>query len=130
MANNKHGKLFQWENHKTLPTKRAFLVIVEIEDKLYAVGGCDQKGTPIDTLEVFNPKKKVWNMLAHMETKRAGTCAVAVGSKIFVFGGVAVSQQPLSSVEMYDTADGKTAQWKQLESLKDPLQGLSAVVRG
>ena len=60
---------YKWDSFKSMPTKRVFSVAVELEDKLYVVGGCDQKGTPLDSFEVFNPKKKQWMMLAHMETK-------------------------------------------------------------
>ena len=63
---------YKWDNLKSMPTKRVFSVAVELDDKLYVVGGCDKQGTPLDSLEVFNPKKKQWMMLSHMETKVLG----------------------------------------------------------
>ena len=60
---------YSWSSFKSMPTKRVFSVAVELDDKLYVVGGCDQRGTPLDSFEVFNPSKKNWMQLAQMGVK-------------------------------------------------------------
>ena len=62
-----------------------------------------------------------------MPTKRAGTCAVVVGDKIVAMGGIDTEQVPLDVVEVYDITAKK---WETKESLKEKLNGISAVVRG
>ena len=54
---------FQWEALKPMPTKRVFSTPVECNDKLYLVGGCDQRGTPLDSFEVYSPDKQQWQRL-------------------------------------------------------------------
>ena len=124
---NTIGNSLKWETMKPMPTKRVFSTPVEVGGVIYIVGGCDQRGTPLDSFESYDPQKNKWNRLSSMPTKRAGPCVVAVEKKIFVFGGVAVNQQPLDCVELYDI---DTKQWSTKESLKEPLLGLSAVARG
>jgi hypothetical protein len=62
-----------------------------------------------------------------MPTKRAGTTAVAIGNKIAALGGVSVKQMPLDVVEIYDPEKNE---WSAGDSMKEPLMGVSAVVRG
>ena len=121
----------KWASHAAMPTKRVFSTAVEVEGLLYVVGGCDQRGTPLDTFECYNPRKQKWLRLANMPSKRAGVCALAVGKKIVALGGVNTSQEPMDAVEIYDIEKKK---WlgadDGIETLKDRLLGLSGVVRG
>ena len=70
---------FKWNSLEGMPTKRVFSTPVEVDGILYVVGGCDQRGTPLNTFESYNPKKRKWFRLANMPSKRAGVCVLAVG---------------------------------------------------
>lgn len=118
---------YRWESLKSMPTKRVFATAVEVDNNIYVVGGCDQKGTPLNSFEVYYTEKREWKKLKPLPTKRASVAAVAVGKKIVVIGGVSESQTPMDAVEMYDI---ETKQWTQMESMKDGLLGVSAVVKG
>ena len=118
---------YKWECLKGMPTKRVFSTPVECDGKLYVVGGCDEKGIPLASMEVYDPQRRQWTELPDMPTKRAGPAVGVVGKKIVAFGGVSTSQEPLDSVEMYDV-DKKV--WTVMESMKERLLGISCVVRG
>lgn len=117
---------YRWESLKSMPTKRVFATAVEVDNNIYVVGGCDQKGSPLNSFEVYYTEKREWKKLKPLPTKRASVAAVAVGKKIVVIGGVSESQTPMDAVEMYDI---ETKQWTQMESMKDGLLGVSAVVK-
>ena len=118
---------YKWGCNPPMPTKRVFTAPVVAGEKLFVVGGCDSRGTPLSTFEVYDPAKNKWFRLINMPTKKAGTCAVAIGNKVLTFGGVSLTQKPLDEVEIYDP---QTKQWKAGDSLKEPLLGLASVVRG
>lgn len=118
---------YKWDSLKAMPTKRVFSTPVEADGKLYILGGCDARGTPIDNVEAYDPQKKSWARLANLPTPRAGTAAGAVGKKVVAMGGVSTTQEPLDVVEIYDIEKKK---WTTGETLKEKLLGLVAVVRG
>ena len=121
----------RWSKLDNMPTKRVFSTAVEVDGNLYVVGGCDQKGTPLDTFECYNPRKRRWFRLANMPSKRAGVCVLAVGKKIVCLGGVNTSQEPMDAVEIFDIEKKKWAGAEDgIETLKDRLLGLSGIVRG
>ena len=122
------GSNFSWQTMTAMPTKRVFSVAVEVDGKLYVIGGCDQRGVPLDCFEEYNPSNGKWKRLMNMPTKRAAPAVVVIGKKIVVMGGVSVSQEPLDVVEVYDVTEKKW--FTDRESLKDRLLGLSAFQRG
>lgn len=129
MASGVENK-FKWEKpdkKKTMPTKKVYTSPIEVDGKLYVVGGCDQVGKPIDTFEVFNTENGKWTRLAQMPTKRAGGLTLSVGKKIVVLGGVGHNQEPVDAVEIYNV---ENKSWSKGSSLVEPLLGLSGVVKG
>ncbi len=118
---------FKWDSLKAMPTKRVFSTPYEADGKLFVVGGCDARGTPIDSVESYDPQKKAWARLANLPTPRAGPAVGSVGKKVVAMGGVSINQDPLDVVEIYDMEKKK---WTTGETLKEKLLGLIAVVRG
>ena len=91
MADAAEMSAFKWETlPEKMPNARVFSTPVELDGKLYVIGGCDARGQPVDNLEVYDPVKKEWSELKKMPTKRAGTCAVGIGQNIIVMGGVSM----------------------------------------
>jgi hypothetical protein len=56
----------------------------------YAMGGVDNNGTPLASMEVYNPTANSWSLLASLPQALYGESAVSDGAgHIYVFGGVA-----------------------------------------
>ena len=118
---------YKWETLKAMPSKRVFATPLIHEDNFYVIGGCDEKGKPVDCFEMFNTKQKKWHRLANMPTNRAAPAVAAVGNKIVAVAGVAESQMPLDVIEVYDISEKK---WKSTPPLGEKLLGLSSFVKG
>ncbi|KAL5014859.1 hypothetical protein ScPMuIL_009129 [Solemya velum] len=118
---------YKWEEFKCMPTPRVFATAVaKNDDNVYVIGGCDQRGQPLDSFEHFDPKKRKWNRLKQMNVKRAGVAAAVIGDKIVAIGGVGSSQEPQSTVEVFDTT---TSDWTLVDALPEGLLGLGIVVK-
>lgn len=110
-----------------MPSKRVFATPLVHEDNLYIVGGCDEKGVPLDCFEMFSMKQKKWHRLQNMPTKRAAPAVAGIGNKIVAVGGVSESQNPLDAIEVYDITEKK---WTTLDPLGEKLLGIACVIRG
>jgi len=97
-----------------------------LKGEIYAVGGYDggSSNTPINTVEVFCPKKKTWKMIKPMNVARAKVKAVAMDGCLYVVGGWDGSRE-LNSGEMYNP-DLDT--WSNLPNMKVPRCSHSLVV--
>ena len=110
-----------------LAAPRVFMSVAWQQGLLYVVGGCNNVGEPVATLEVYDPVKNIWTTKVAMPTKRAAPIVAAFGGKIYAIGGVGETQAPVAAVEVYDVAKET---WRKLTSLSEPLMGMAHVVRG
>lgn len=97
-------KDFQWKRLAPLPSRRVYCSLLETGGQVYAIGGCDDNGVPVDCFEVYSPEADQWTDLRPLPTARAGVAVTALGKRIMVIGGVGTSQLPLKVVEMYTTS--------------------------
>ena len=118
---------YKWETMKMMMNARVFATAVVHNGDLYVVGGSDDKGQPVDSLEHYNINKRKWINLANMPTKRAAPACACINDKIIVVGGVGTDQGPVDAVEVYNITEKK---WIKKEPLMQPLLGLSWVVKG
>lgn len=118
---------YTWETMKKMHNPRVFATPLVYEGNIFVIGGCDQLGAPLDTFEYYETAKRKWHNLPNMETKRAAPAAQIVGDKIVAIGGVGETQAPVDAVEVYDI---KAKKWFKKESLTEPLQGVSSIVKG
>uniref|UniRef100_A0A8D0BFX7 Kelch domain containing 8A n=1 Tax=Salvator merianae TaxID=96440 RepID=A0A8D0BFX7_SALMN len=119
-------KDFQWKTLAPLPSPRVYCSLVEAGGQVYAIGGCDDNGVPMDCFEVYSPEANQWNSLPPMPTARAGVAVATLGKRIMVIGGVGANQMPLKIVEMYNIDEGK---WKKRNSLREASMGISVTVK-
>ena len=87
----------------SLIQKRIWLRLMIVCGKLYAVGGDGNTGancTP--TIEVYNPKKKLWALETSFRSPRRLFSTAATGSKIILFGGKDESYCSLRDCDLYD----------------------------
>ncbi|NWI78747.1 KLD8A protein, partial [Dryoscopus gambensis] len=120
-------KDFQWKSLAPLPSRRVYSTLVEAAGQVFAVGGCDDNGVPVDSFEVYSPEADRWAVLPPMPTARAGVAVTALGKRIMVIGGVGTEQLPLKVVEMYHTDEGR---WRKRSSLREPAMGISVTAKG
>ncbi|NWV59183.1 KLD8A protein, partial [Malurus elegans] len=120
-------KDFQWKSLAPLPSRRVYSALVEAAGQVFAVGGCDDNGVPVDSFEVYSPEVDQWTALPPMPTARAGVAVAALGKRIMVIGGVGVNQLPLKVVEMYNVDEGR---WRKRSSLREAAMGISVTAKG
>ncbi|NXN03819.1 KLD8A protein, partial [Sylvia borin] len=120
-------KDFQWKSLAPLPRRRVYSTLVEAGGQVFAVGGCDDNGVPVDNLEVYSPEADRWAELPPMPTARAGVAVTVLGKRIMVVGGVGAGQLPLKVVEMYHTDEGR---WRKRSSLREAAMGISVTAKG
>lgn len=120
-------KDFQWKRLAPLPSRRVYCSLLETGGQVYAIGGCDDNGVPMDCFEVYSPEADQWTALPPLPTARAGMAVTALGKRIMVIGGVGTSQLPLKVVEMYSIDEGK---WKKRSVLREAAMGISVTAKG
>jgi hypothetical protein len=83
----------------------------DANDLSYAIGGIDNNGTPLASVEVYNPTANTWTYLASLPQTLYGESAVSDGAgHIYVCGGVGASGSIGSTVYRYTIA---TNTWDQ-----------------
>ena len=61
-------KDFQWKRLAPLPSRRVYCSLLETGGQVYAIGGCDDNGVPMDCFEVYSPEADQWTALAPLPT--------------------------------------------------------------
>ncbi|NWJ08953.1 KLD8A protein, partial [Crypturellus undulatus] len=121
-----NAKDFQWKTLAPLPSRRVYATLVEAGGQVFAVGGCDDAGVPMDCFEVYSPDADRWTALPPMPTARAGVAVATLGKRIMVIGGVGANQMPLKIVEMYNVDEGK---WRKRNALREAAMGISVTAK-
>jgi N-acetylneuraminic acid mutarotase len=75
-----------WAAKTSMPTARTGLVVVTVNNKIYAIGGLNSSGY-LNKVEEYDPAKDSWTTKASMPTRRAEAAAAVVNGKIYVMGG-------------------------------------------
>ena len=101
----------EWEKVASMFTRRSNFALVELNKKLYALGGADY------IVECYDPKTNRWGFIPRMRYATGEVTAVNFHNKIYV-----VEKQ---NFEAYDP---KTNSWTVMPSLKDPIEGSCLVV--
>ncbi|KAG2467554.1 kelch domain-containing protein 8A isoform X1 [Polypterus senegalus] len=117
---------FVWQSLAPLPSGRVYHSLVEARGQLYVVGGCDESGNPVNSLEVYTPEAEQWISLPPLPTARAGAATAVLGKLLLVVGGVGEDQRPLKVVDVYNTEEGK---WRKRSSLREAAMGISMTVK-
>lgn len=87
-----------WSIIRDMPSARADFAAVELEGKIYAIGGMNASGDAVGTVEVFDPETQYWSQAASLNTPRYGLEAQVVNGKIYAVGGE-------SGYSLYDTVE-------------------------
>jgi N-acetylneuraminic acid mutarotase len=101
-----------WRSRAHMPTPRRSLAAVTLNDRIYALGGCERANTnpyapcPSGAVEEYDPTTDSWTTKAPMPTPRSDLAAVALDGKIYAIGGLSSDSlySGVKVVEVYDPA--------------------------
>jgi N-acetylneuraminic acid mutarotase len=115
----------EWVTLPDMPRERFGHCAVVYRDKVWIIGGKNQKGNSIKTVDCYDLIKNEWLADAsELLQARYNATAAVYDDKIFVMGGYD-ERQILNSVEYYDSNDNE---WKELAPLLTQREGANAVV--
>ena len=97
-----------------------------VNGKIYAIGGINDKGEPLNVVEEYNPARDEWTSKMPMPTSRSGVAVAVYNNKIYVIGGE-VAGGFVGNTEVYDPV---TNTWSTKASMPTPRSDLSASVVG
>ncbi|MCZ6679521.1 MAG: hypothetical protein O7E52_20005 [Candidatus Poribacteria bacterium] len=98
----------EWRSKKNMPKPRGYLSSIEVDGKIYAIGGAPS-GDPVllSTVEEYDPASDTWTEGATIPTPRILLATSAVQGKIYAIGGDGEPPDYLSfsTVEEFDPKD-------------------------
>lgn len=113
-----------WTTLASMPTARGDFGIAVHEGKIYVIGGVNQNGEYLGTVEVYNPATNDWTSKPSMPTQRSEFATAVYNGKIYVFGGN-TSSGIIGTTEVFDP---QTNAWSTAASMPTPRAGLEAIV--
>ena len=89
-----------------MSTARNDSAAAAVNGKLYVMGGYDDDGDALSSVERYDLAKNAWEAVSPMSTARIDSAAAVVDGKLYVMGGMAAGNALSchSSVERYDSA--------------------------
>lgn len=121
----------EWSSAPAMPTARSAVAAIEIDGKIYVVGGRDGRGRALGILERFDVRRGDWETLKPMPTARFDAAAVAYRGQLVVIGGRGTrgegmnARHVLDVVELYDPDSDS---WRSLPALVEEREGHIAFV--
>lgn len=91
----------RWQVLNAMPTGRSGLAAVNLEGRIYTIGGDSAAGVS-DALEIYNPGSDSWTAGAPKPTAVKSIQAAVLGGRIYVPGGELASGQTTDQLEIYD----------------------------
>jgi N-acetylneuraminic acid mutarotase len=103
-----------------MPTKRGELTGVLLDNKIYIIGGSDEKG-PTDLVDVYEPKTNSWAAASPLPVKLDHLAAATYDGKIYVVGGFGSTGAPSNSLFIYDPVSDKWQKGKNMPTARGAL---------
>ena len=69
---------------------------------MYVLGGANNRGQLLGTVEVYDPRTDAWKQVSSMPTYRHMHGGVAFDGKIYALGGLGPDGDLLSTADVYD----------------------------
>jgi hypothetical protein len=115
-----------WTTVAPLPTARGGLAASTGPDgKIYALGGFDGSGQPVNAVERYDLTQGTWTQAANLPTARHSLgAALGADGRIYALGGFDGSGQPVNAVECYDP---RTDTWTLVGFMPTPRARLAVV---
>jgi len=126
----------QWKTLPSFKHPRRALSAVAVNDHLYVIGGVDQFGNYVKTVEFskieLDGTISGWQTTSPLNTGRFYLDAVSVNGYLYVLGGgigeLGADNVPVATVERARIlANGNLSPWEQLPTMLTPRRGLKAI---
>jgi parallel beta-helix repeat protein len=125
-----------WTSRTPMQTARSRLGVVEVNGKIYAIGGDKARllayqsieagiGDVVNTNEEYNPETDIWVFKTFMPTPRCSFAVTVYENKIYCIGGYTNSVNVTGVNEVYDPARNI---WETKASMPTPRADLQANV--
>lgn len=92
----------RWLDHTSLPSGRAGLALVAVDQQLIAIGGIKQNNAPTRLVEIYDIATRRWSEGASKPTAAANVMGAVINRKVYISGGCTDQGQALTSLEIYD----------------------------
>jgi Kelch motif len=93
-----------WTTRAPMFVRRERLSATTAGGLLYAIGGSDNTGTLLASMERYDPGTNTWTMLASMSAPRLEVVAGSVNGIVYAAGGLDAGGTPVATLEAYDPA--------------------------
>lgn len=127
----------RWEQRADMPTKRGFINVAVVDDKIYVIGGFilleQGLGLPVDRfskrIEEYNPKTNTWRRLPDIPMFKYDFSTVVVDDEIYTIGGYDMDNRHayLDLVEVYNPIVNR---WRPSLPMLTPKVTVAAVANG
>lgn len=127
----------RWEQRADMPTKRGYIDVAVVDDKIYVIGGFilleQGLGLRVDRfsrrIEEYNPKTNTWRRLPDIPTFKYDFSTVVVDREIYTIGGYDLDNHDayLDLVEVYHPAANR---WRPSLPMLTPKVTVAAVANG
>lgn len=112
-----------WQPLAEKPTPVSLAQAVVLAERIYVPGGMRADGSPIDTLEVYNPRLDGWERKAPLPAPRAGYALAEAEGRLYLFGGWDGTRFT-ADVFAYDPVEDR---WSRRTAMPQPAGYASAV---
>jgi len=112
-----------WTILQDKPTPVAGVTAIIIGEKIFVPGGETADGKVSDKLEVFDPRRNIWEEKANLPVGLSDYGLVSFGGNLYLFGGWN-GTQPSNITFFYDP---KQNEWSELSKMPEPLTSVVAV---
>jgi N-acetylneuraminic acid mutarotase len=116
----------EWNRKADIPTRRGAHAVVELDGKIYAIGGADAAGRALNSNERYDPETDSWTTLAPMLTPREHLAAAVIDSLIYVVGGRSAQPQGLVNSNRLEVYTPTLDRWTTLRNMPTARGGLAA----
>ncbi|XP_035657905.1 kelch-like protein 40a [Branchiostoma floridae] len=115
-----------WEYVIPMPFKLCSHAVVSARDRIFVLGGTDEKDQVHDSTLTYDAESETWSELAPMGTARCEFGAAVIGEEIYVVGGIS-PQGLLCSAEVYDI---RRDRWRYLPDFPQDRKSIKLAVLG
>merc|ERR1711953_342033 len=90
-----------WSDASPMGTARRDFAATVLNNEIYVLGGHDDDGCHLASVERFDPATGLWCIEPSMQTERVGFAAAAMDGEIYAIGGLNSMYDKTSSVERF-----------------------------
>jgi len=114
-----------WASTNPMSVERLMPGAAAARGAVFALGGFDVSGLPLNSVERFDPVPQTWTGVAAMPLPRAAFAVGAVGDSLYVAGGQGEDGMPMADAFRFDPAANT---WSPIASLPSPRSGVAGAV--